>query len=117
MVNSPKLNDAVNVVQRKGVWLQVENSSLNGWVSKYSTTSNKPFKEKISIFTRIKNFFSYDKKRERVAVVSTAGGIRGLAEAEGGGSTGKKDYAAVENMESLKVNPKEVDEFVKGNTN
>ena len=116
LIGTLKKDDALDVIQRKGVWLQIERPPLKGWVPKYSTTATKPYKKKISIFSRIKNFFRHDSNRDRVALVSTTGGIRGLSEGEED-SSGKKDFAAVENMEGLKVSPEEVDKFIQGNSN
>lgn len=107
--------EAVEVLGRKGIWIQIKNSDITGWVSRYSVTSVKMFKKKISIFNRIKNFFRTQTKRDRMAIVSTVGGIRGLADGDDE-STGKKDFESVKVMETMKLSNDEIDEFIAGNT-
>ena len=111
-----KQNDALEVIENKGLWIQVKKGFVTGWVSKYSITTSQPFTKKISIFDRIKSFFRNDSKRDRVSIVSTVGGVRGLSDDESEAS-GNKDYQSVEEMESLEVSDEEVDNFVKENVN
>ena len=91
--------------------MQVERNGITGWISRYSLTSAIPFRQKISILDRLKNFFSGNNKRDRLTLVSTAGGIRGLSEEESDAS-GKTDFAAVRRMEQVIVSEMEVDQFL-----
>ena len=109
-----KQNEALEVIERKDIWVHVKNEKLQGWVSRYSVSTNKPFKKKVSIFARIKNFFSNKSNRKRVNPVSTAGGVRGLSD-EDEEATGKKDYQGVEQMEKVEVSDQDVDEFIENN--
>jgi uncharacterized protein YgiM (DUF1202 family) len=104
---------ALDVLDQKGKWMEVRYNALKGWVPSYSVSETEPQK-KVSFFNRLKGFFSYDSKRSRTSNISTAGGIRGLAEDEEGAS-GKKDFAAVEKMEQMRVDDAEVEKFIEGN--
>ena len=77
-------------------------------------TSGKPYKEKISNFSKIKFFLGGESNRDRMTLVSTAGGVRGLS-ADDSESAGKKDFKAVENMESIQISELELEQFVTGN--
>jgi hypothetical protein len=116
LVGKLKKSDSVEVVESKGIWIRVKNDNLSGWVTKYSVTSSPPIEIKVSIFARIKNFFRNENKRERIDLVSTAGGVRGLSEGEDGFDN-SKNYEAVEQMESIVVSAEEVDQFISGSTN
>lgn len=104
----------VNVIEHSGIWINVNNADISGWVSRYSMTSGKPFKEKISIFSKIKFFLGGGSNRDRMTLVSTAGGVRGLS-ADDSESAGKKDFKAVEKMESIQISELELEQFVTGN--
>lgn len=108
-------NDAVEVLDQQGVWLQIRASAITGWVSRYSVSSSKPYSQKVSIFALLKNFFRSDNKRARVALVSTAGGVRGLTDEESD-AIGKTDFAAVKIMESFEFSDTEIDKFVARNS-
>ena len=110
-----KQNDEVQVIEEQGVWMQIKFTELSGWLSRYSVSLAKPLKEKVSVFNRLKNFFSSDNKRARVTLVSTAGGVRGLTEEESD-ATGKTDFKAVAALESMTVSEDKVDVFVEGNS-
>jgi uncharacterized protein YgiM (DUF1202 family) len=106
-----KQNDQVLVLDQRGVWWQIQYTELSGWLSRYSVSTAKPPEEKISIFGRLKNFFSSDSKRSRVTLVSTAGSARGLTEAESD-AIGRTNFKAVAQMESFGVDDDQVDTFV-----
>lgn len=108
-------NDAVEVLDQQGVWLQIRASAITGWVSRYSVSSSKPYSQKVSIFALLKNFFRTDNKRARVALVSTAGGVRGLTDEESD-AIGKTDFASVKIMESFEFSDTEIDKFVARNS-
>ena len=110
-----KQNDEVQVIEQQGVWMQIKFTELSGWLSRYSVSPGKPLKEKVSVFSRLKNFFDSDNKRARVTLVSTAGGLRGLTEEESD-ATGKTDFKAVATMESITVSEDEIDAFIGGAT-
>ena len=110
-----KQNDEVQVIEQQGVWMQIKFTELSGWLSRYSVSQAKPLKEKVSAFSRLKNFFSSDNKRARVTLVSTAGGVRGLTEEESD-AIGKTDFKAVATLETMTVSEEEVDEFIEGVT-
>ena len=116
LIASLKQNDVVQLIEHKGIWMQVNYSDIFGWTSQYSVTSTKPFEESISISERLINFFSNENKRERLTLVSTAGGIRGFADDETDAS-GKKDFDSVAKMESVKISEVEVENFISSNTN
>lgn len=105
--------DEVEVLDRDGIWIEVEKNGLRGWISRYSISSVKPFRQKVSIFSRLKNFFSGENKRDRLALVSTAGGVRGLTEAESD-ETGETDFAAVKRMEAFVFTESDLDLFIAG---
>jgi uncharacterized protein YgiM (DUF1202 family) len=111
-----KQDDEVRVIEQQGVWMQIKFTELSGWLSRYSVSLAKPLKEKVSVFSRLKNFFDSDNKRARVTLVSTAGGVRGLTEEESD-AAGKTDFKAVAAMESIRVSEDEIDAFVEGTTN
>jgi uncharacterized protein YgiM (DUF1202 family) len=110
-----KQNDEVQVIEEQGVWMQIKFTELSGWLSRYSVSLAKPLKEKVSVFNRLKNFFSSDNKRARVTLISTAGGVRGLTEEESD-AAGKTDFKAVAAMESIMVSEDEIEAFVEGNS-
>jgi hypothetical protein len=104
-------NDRVLVLNQSGVWWQIQYTELSGWLSRYSVSTAIPATEKISVFGRLKNFFSSDSKRARVTLVSTAGSARGLTESESD-AVGRTDFKAVATMESYGVDTAAVDAFV-----
>ena len=106
--------NAIEILDRQDIWLQVKYFSIIGWVSRYSVSSSKPYAEKVSILTLLKNFFRTDNKRARVALISTAGGVRGLTD-EQSDAIGKTDFASVEIIESLEISEKEINKFIVGN--
>lgn len=116
LMTSVKQNDEVELLENKGIWMQVLYFNISGWISRYSVTSSKPPKQKISIFARLKNFFTRDNKRERLVLVSTAGGIRGLSERERD-SLGKTNFEDVGKMESMKASEQDIDNFISSNSN
>jgi uncharacterized protein YgiM (DUF1202 family) len=116
LVGSLKQNDTINLLERKGLWIQVSFSDLFGWTSQYSVTSTKPSKVKVSISERLLNFFNSENKRERLSLVSTAGGIRGFS-ADPTDPAGKKDFESVGKLESVKVSEAEVENFISSNSN
>ena len=111
-----KQNDQVLVVDEQGVWWQIKHTDLLGWLSRYSVSTVKPPEEKISVFSRLKKFFSSDSKRARVTLVSTAGSIRGLTEEESD-AAGKTDFKAVAIMEGYRVSEQDIDNFIAGGAN
>ena len=102
------------VLQRNGHWVQVSLNKKNGWVSKYSVSKSPPIQNKISLFGRIKNFFKPKSNRNRVSVVSTAGGIRGLADGEVD-SSGNHDQESLERLETLEISSEELRKFIESN--
>jgi uncharacterized protein YgiM (DUF1202 family) len=105
--------DGMELIEQQGNWYNVQLGGMKGWVPRYSVSETPP-PEKLSFFGRIKRFFSSDSSRARVSSVSTAGGIRGLADGETENS-GKRDYEALDEMEKITVNEKEVEEFIESN--
>lgn len=111
-----KLNDEIEILEREGIWLQIRTPAVTGWVSQYSVTSQRPLAQKVSILTRLKNFFIGNKKRDRLSLVSTAGGIRGLTEDESD-ELGKTDFSAVREIESIEITESDIDRFVEERQN
>lgn len=109
-----KRNAELDVLEQKGIWIRAQNSDVTGWISKYSLTKDKPLKEKVSIFARLKNFFDNGNSRERLTLVSTAGGIRGLSDYDTESPT-SKNFNAVAKMETLVISDTELDDFLSGN--
>lgn len=109
-------NDAIELIENKGIWMQVNYSDIFGWTSRYSVTSTKPSTEKASISSRLLNFFNNENKRDRLTLVSTAGGIRGFSSDESDAS-GRKDFESVGKMEAATVSEAEVEQFVASNAN
>ncbi len=109
-------NDAIELIEDKGIWMQVNYSDIFGWTSRYSVTSTKPSTEKASISSRLLNFFNNENKRDRLTLVSTAGGIRGFSSDESDAS-GRKDFESVGKMEAATVSEAEVEQFVASNAN
>ncbi len=116
LIASLKQNDAIQLIEHKGIWMQINYSDIFGWMSRFSVTTIKPFKGDISITQRLINFFSGLNKRDRLTLVSTAGGVRGFSDDETDPS-GKKDFNSVAMMESVKVSEAEVENFISSNTN
>ncbi len=109
-----EINDEVEIVERRKVWLQVKKDALIGWVSRYSISTAKPSPEKLSIVTRLKNFFSNENRRVRLTYVSTAGGIRNLTEDESD-AAGRTDFRALRALESMILSDSEIDQFIADN--
>lgn len=107
-------NSEVEVISRKGILIHIIHAEGQGWISRYSVTANSPPATKISIFARIKRFFDNGNSRERMTVISTAGGIRGLSDFDEE-DTGKKDFVAVQYMESIKPDNRQIADFISGN--
>ncbi len=105
--------DALDLMASEGNWMQVRYQAMTGWVPRYSVSDTKPPAE-VSFFSRLKSFFTSDSNRSRVTSISTAGGIRGLADGETE-SSGNKDYEALQEMENISVTEQEVETFVEGN--
>jgi len=116
LIGSLKQNDSINLLERKGLWIQVSFSDLFGWTSQYSVTSAKPSKAKVSISERLLNFFNSENKRERLSLVSTAGGIRGFS-ADPTDPAGKKDFESVSKLESIKISEGDLEDFISSNLN
>ena len=116
LIASLKQNDEIQLVEQKGIWMQINYSDIFGWTSQFSITTIKPSKGDISISQRLINFFSSENKRDRLTLVSTAGGVRGFSEDETDPS-GKKDFESVAKMESVKINEAEIENFVSSNSN
>jgi len=111
-----KKGDELEIIKKKNKWVEVKHAALKGWVPAYSISKNKPKIEKLSFFNRLKSFFMGENKRARTSTISTAGGIRGLAEGEED-SSGKKDYESLKKMEKMTVTDEEVEQFVEENKN
>ncbi|MFT7674314.1 MAG: hypothetical protein ACI845_002731 [Gammaproteobacteria bacterium] len=109
-------NESLNVLEQKGIWVRVRNSNVTGWISRYSLTPDKPFEEKVSIFARLKSFFNTGNSRERLTLVSTAGGIRGLSD-DNSDSPTTKNFGSVATMEKLFITDTELEAFLAGNDN
>ena len=116
LIASLKQNDVILLVEQKGIWMQVNYSDIFGWTSRYSVTSTKPSNNKVSISSRLLNFFKNENRRDRLTLVSTAGGIRGFSSDESDAS-GSKDFEAVGKMEAVTVSEGEVEKFVASNAN
>ncbi len=95
-------------------WIHVEYENKTGWMSKYLVTEVEPITHKISIFNRIRNFFRSSTGRDRVSVVSTAGGIRGLSDGEIE-SSGAQDFESLHSLEKIEIPPQELDTFIQSN--
>lgn len=107
-------NTEIEVVSRKGIWMQIIYAGKQGWISRFSVTANSPPEIKVSIFDRLKRFFGNGNSRERMTLISTAGGIRGLSDFDDE-DAGKKDFAAVQFMESIQPDDDQVASFVSAN--
>ena len=107
-------SDPVEVVKQQKVWMQIRETEVSGWVSRYSLSNSKPAQEKLSIFSRLKKFFENDNRRVRLAFVSTAGGVRDLTEEESD-AAGKTDFKALRALESIEISDAEIDQFIAGN--
>ena len=116
LIASLKQNDVIQLIEHKGIWMQVNYFDIFGWTSQFSVTTIKPTKGDISISQRLINFFSSENKRDRLTLVSTAGGVRGFSDDETDPS-GKKDFESVAKMESVKISEVEVENFVSSNSN
>lgn len=116
LITTLEQNDKAEVMDERGVWVRINFDGISGWVSRYSVSAAKSFEQKVSIFGRLKNFFREDNKRARVTLVSTAGGVRGLTEAESD-ATGKTDFEAVRIMEAVEISESELDTFIAGIAN
>jgi len=116
LIASLRQNDALELIENKGIWMQVNYSDFSGWTSRYSVTSTKPSTQKASISSRLLNFFNNENKRDRLTLVSTAGGIRGFSSDESDAS-GRKDFESVGKMEAATVSEAEVEQFVSSNAN
>ena len=109
-------NAELDILEQNGIWIRVQNSDVSGWISRYSLTQDKPLQEKVSIFARLKSFFDNGNSRERLTLVSTAGGIRGLSDYDSESPT-SKNFDAVETMEKLVISDKDLENFLAGNEN
>ena len=109
-------NTELDVLEHKGIWIRVQNSDVAGWISRYSLTPDKQIEEKVSIFARLKSFFDNGNSRERLTLVSTAGGIRGLSDYDSESPT-SKNFDAVKKMETFVINDKDLEAFLAGNGN
>ncbi len=116
LIASLRQNDAIELIENKGIWMQVNYSDIFGWTSRYSITSTKPSTQKASISSRLLNFFNNENKRDRLTLVSTAGGIRGFSSDESDAS-GRKDFESVGKMEAATVSEAEIEKFVSSNAN
>mgnify|MGYP002640105861 FL=1 len=115
--NSPVImqlnrSSKVAAIDRKGMWVKISLVKESGWVTKFNVTEKEPIAHKISIFDRIKKMFSTRHSRDRVSVVSTAGGIRGLSDGEVD-STGTRNFESVKKIESIEINQSELDAFIR----
>lgn len=104
-------NDLVDVVSEKGVWLKVKYAQYSGWISRYTVSNSKPPDEKISILGRLKRLLGDNDKRDRLILISTAGGIRGLTEEESD-AVGRTDFKALSAIESISVSRDEIQQFL-----
>ena len=104
----------IEVIAQKGIWVNVIYPDGQGWISRYSVTANSPPETTVSIFARLKRFFDNGNSRERLTFISTAGGIRGLSDFDDE-DTGKKDFTAVQYMESIQPDDQQIADFISGN--
>jgi len=111
-----KRNTVLDVLEQKGIWIRARNSDVTGWMSRYSLTPDKPIEEKVSIFARLKSFFDNGNSRERLTLVSTAGGIRGLSDYDSESQT-SKNFNAVVKMEAVVISDLELEDFLSSNEN
>lgn len=107
-------NTEIEVISQKGIWMNVIYADGQGWISRYSVTANSPPETKISILDRLKRFFDNGNSRERLTLISTASGIRGLSDV-GHEDTGKKDFTAVQYMESIQPDDHQIAKFISDN--
>ena len=101
------------VLKKDDIWIQVNHGSSKGWITRYAISETAPIKEKIGFFTRIRNFFSSEKRKDRTSVISTAGGIRGLADGDVK-SSGVRDVESLKKLETIIVTPDELNTFIDG---
>ena len=92
-----RYGDQVYLLEEKGKWMKVSpvsNPNLVGWLPKANLTKKKIVG-------------SFDKK--------TSAEAKGLTEGSGSefSSSGKKNYEAVDSVEGIKVNPKDLHFFIK----
>lgn len=113
-ISQLRKGDELEVIKYNDKWVKVKHKALQGWVPKFSISETRPRTEKLSFLTRLKLFFSNDSRRARVTTVSTAGGVRGLAE-EDTENSGNKDFEALQKMEQMSVSEQEVEQFQEGN--
>ena len=113
VVTELRRSSKVFVLQKKGRWVQVSLNEKKGWLSAYAVSDTFPIQQRISIFSRIKNFFKSNSGRNRVSVVSTAGGIRGLSDEEVN-SSGNSNFESLAKLESIEITHDELEEFVGG---
>lgn len=106
-------NSEIKVLSRKGIWMNISYLGGRGWISRYSVTAHKPPETTVSIFSRLKRFFSNDNSRERLALISTAGGIRGLSDFDDE-EVDHKDFIAVQYMESIQPDDQQIADFIAG---
>ena len=99
-----RYGDQVYLLEEKGKWMKVSpvsNPNLVGWLPKANLTKKKIVG-------------SFDKKTSAEAKELSLAG-KGLTEGSGSefSSSGKKNYAAVDSVEGIKVNPADLSFFIK----
>lgn len=99
-----RYGEQVYLLEEKGKWMRVSpvsNPNLVGWLPKANLTKKKIVG-------------SFDKRTSAEAKELALAG-KGLTEGSGSEflSSGKKNYAAVDSVEGIKVNPKDLQFFIK----
>jgi hypothetical protein len=110
VVSQAKRTTQLEVLQNDGIWIQVRQGVVSGWVSRYTVSQQEPIVEKFNLFARIKQFLSPDAGRKRVYLVSTASGIRGISDGEVV-SSGVRNEDSLARLESIKINPVDLQTF------
>ncbi|MEK9727995.1 MAG: SH3 domain-containing protein [Candidatus Margulisiibacteriota bacterium] len=99
----------VNVMSTDGIWIEIDQSKIKGWICKFNLTENDPKKD--SVLDALNKTDLNKKARRRASSYSTAATTRGFTEHDEK-INADADYNALRQMIGFLPTVEEVDVFI-----
>ncbi len=109
VVITVKKGEKVNILQKKGMWYQIDSAGKKGWVSKYVVSPNDPMSSQKIVKAPSINLNK--NARKRASAYSTAATARGLDDDKATEDV-KENIKAIKKMEESNIQKEEVEEFI-----
>lgn len=107
--------ETLTVLEKSDQWLKVTSQQHTGWISTL-VVGDKPPAAKVTVIREIAPDAPKEDVRRRTSSSASAAAARGLRQDDRAraNESNQANYPAVEKMEAVKVDEKEVESFVKG---